>query len=60
MLNKDISSLLTLTLMLSSSAAIADKQVWQQSVQTIMEGEQKSSSGWFARFKQKISNPLCK
>lgn len=58
--NKDISNLLTLTLMLSSGAAIADKQVWQRSVQTIIEGEKQQQMGWFRRFKQKIRNPICK
>jgi len=41
MLNKDISCLLTLTLMLSSGAALADNNTWQKGVQTLMqEGQQ--------------------
>ena len=39
MLNKNISSLLILTLMLSSTAAMAD-QGWQQGAQTILQDAQ--------------------
>ena len=45
MLNKDISSLLTLTLMLSSGAAMADNNTWQQGVQTLMQGGQQIQQG---------------
>lgn len=44
MLNKNLIGLVVFTVILSSSAAIAD-QGWQQGVQTIMQGGQQVQQG---------------